>query len=56
MQYMCSKCGENFKITFLQYILGLHIIGGSKLLRCSHCGKWSFCPKTETENYTRIEE
>jgi len=32
MQYMCSKCGENFKITFLQYILGLHIIGGSKLL------------------------
>lgn len=50
MQYMCSKCGENFKITLLQYILGLSIIGGSKLLRCSHCGKWSFCPKTETEN------
>ena len=44
MQYMCSKCGETFKITFLQYILGPRILGGPNLLKCPHCGKWSYCP------------
>ncbi|OOM72952.1 hypothetical protein [Clostridium sp. BL-8] len=35
--FICSKCGENFKVSVLKYIFAPHL-SGKRMAKCPSCG------------------
>lgn len=37
--FNCSECGENFKVSFFNYMFTTHSIDGKCSVKCPKCGK-----------------
>jgi len=46
--YKCSNCEETFVPSFINYTTAINLIS-TRMMRCSHCGKRSWCRKVLTK-------
>ena len=46
--FKCRNCNELFTPTFMQYTMGMHIVG-TRYLKCPHCKTRTWCRKVMTK-------
>ena len=46
--FKCRNCNELFTPTFMQYTMGMHIVG-TRYLKCPHCKTRTWCKKVMTK-------